>query len=128
MKTLEEWSNVRSTKVDVLVTLLTWHLESDGHPVHEFNVDGNFTEGAADEAHVKSAGAESSQRDSEDDGKDEGQDIFPNARNQKFPHLMSMGKRKILVYTEFPMMVPLLSSVSAFLCLALQVMLTIHTT
>ncbi|KAG0694385.1 hypothetical protein DFH29DRAFT_1006383 [Suillus ampliporus] len=60
--------------------------QSDGHPVHEFNVDSNF-------------------------GKDEGQDTCPNARNQKFPHLMSMGKRKILVYTEFPMMVPLLSSV-----------------
>ncbi|KAG2124639.1 hypothetical protein DEU56DRAFT_916989 [Suillus clintonianus] len=85
VKTLEEWSNVRSTKVDVLVTLLTWHLESDGHPVHEFNVDSNF-------------------------GKDEGQEVYPNARNQEFPHLMSMGKRKILVYTEFPMMVPLLSS------------------
>ncbi|KAG1759110.1 hypothetical protein EDD22DRAFT_956196 [Suillus occidentalis] len=86
VKTLGEWSNVRSTKVDVLVTLLTWHLESDGHPVHQFNVDSNF-------------------------GKVEGQEAYPNARNQKFPHLMSMGKRKILVYTEFPMMVPLLSSV-----------------
>ncbi|KAG1784565.1 P-loop containing nucleoside triphosphate hydrolase protein [Suillus plorans] len=111
VKTLEEWSNVRSTKVDVLVTLLTWHLESDEHPVHEFNVDSNFTEGAADQAHVKNAGAEPSQRDSEDDVKNEGQDLCPNTRNQKFPHLMSMGKRKILVYTEFPMMVPLLSSV-----------------
>lgn len=91
MATIEEYTPVRSTKVDSLVTILRYHLVSDEHGVYQ-DLDKELTD------------EELAQLDHED-AEDYDIDI-------DLPGIMSMGKRKILVYTEFAMMAPLLKSVS----------------
>jgi hypothetical protein len=89
--TIEEYTPVRSTKVDSLVTILRYHLASDEHGVYQ-DLDKELTD------------EELAQLDHEDAEED---DI-----DIDLPGIMSMGKRKILVYTEFAIMAPLLKSVS----------------
>lgn len=85
LKTLDEWTKVKSTKVEALISLLTWHLTSDDHQQIKAGEESAFL------ANSSSCGAEKAPDD-----------------------LMTMGARKILVYMEFPMMAPLLVSVSYF--------------
>ncbi|KAG2337010.1 hypothetical protein BDR05DRAFT_952938 [Suillus weaverae] len=83
---LTEWDKVRSTKVDTLIKVLGWQLESNMH--HIFKVD-------KEDAMTEAGGAAK----------------VPNAQYVAMPDLMTRGMRKILVYIEFPMMAPLLISV-----------------
>jgi hypothetical protein len=121
VKSLEEWDKVRSTKVDTLVTLLAWHLESDSQTT--FNIEDwntNTAQGADLQTAVNVEEPIASALDA--NPMDQSDGYVPqqsnntitgkvNARYVEMLDLMTMGKRKILVYMEFPMMAPLLVSV-----------------
>ncbi|KAG2357496.1 P-loop containing nucleoside triphosphate hydrolase protein, partial [Suillus spraguei] len=93
MKSLAEWDTLRSTKVDTLIMLLAWHLESDEHVT--FDIDEETTKGAGPPPSNQLA---------------DPLPATPNAKYIAMLDLMMMGTRKILVYIEFPMMAPLLLS------------------
>ncbi|KAG1849023.1 hypothetical protein F4604DRAFT_1935109 [Suillus subluteus] len=121
VKSLEEWDMVRSTRVDTLVTLLAWNLESDNQTT--FNIeDGNTNtvQGADLQTAVNveepTASAPDANLMDQSDGyvpQQSNKTIAGkvNARYVEMLDLMTMGTRKILVYMEFPMMGPLLVSV-----------------
>jgi hypothetical protein len=77
------------------MTILRYHLVSDEHGVYR-DLDKELTD------------EELAQLDEEDD-QDE-IELYDLVND--LPGIMSMGKRKILVYIEFAMMAPLLESVS----------------
>lgn len=93
VKSLAEWDTLRSTKVDTLIKLLAWHLESDDHDT--FNID--------EETPKDDIPPPSNQLVDTPPAR-------PNAEYIAMPDLMTRGTRKILVYIEFPMMAPLLLS------------------
>ncbi|KAG2063203.1 hypothetical protein BDR04DRAFT_1164116, partial [Suillus decipiens] len=98
VNTFEEYDKVRSTKVDYLMTILRWHLISDDHGVYR-DLDKQVTE---EEQQI--------QEDEYDEATDP--DIVGEyAISRPVPDLMHRGKRKILVFMEFPMMAPLLVSI-----------------
>ncbi|KAG2059837.1 hypothetical protein BDR06DRAFT_1002927 [Suillus hirtellus] len=84
--------------VDYLMTLLRWHLVSDDNGVYN-NLDKEFTE------------EEKKKLDDEYDVDTDLDFIGVHAIYNKLPQLMTMGTKKILVYTEFTMMAPLLLSI-----------------
>jgi hypothetical protein len=88
---LDEWAEVRSSKVTSLIELLQWHLKSDNRDVFK-NLDKPPTE------------------------EDSGSDVMDmeDGGMKDLTGLMNMGTQKILVYMEFPMMAPLLVSVSPY--------------
>lgn len=89
--TLEEWNGVRSSKVDLLVKLLHHHLLDDKHQqVDWVDVDGL----------------------SVPMWRDAGGCPMEGGPREVDTSLMTLGTRKILIYHEFPMMAPLLVSVS----------------
>ncbi|KAG2136443.1 hypothetical protein DEU56DRAFT_756348 [Suillus clintonianus] len=98
IRTLQEYHDKRSTKVDILMTILRWHLISDENGVYR-DLDKELTEvdqEALDNAYDKETDPDV---------------IGPHSIDKELPGLMTMGKRKILVFTEFPMMAPLLISI-----------------
>ncbi|KAG1905166.1 P-loop containing nucleoside triphosphate hydrolase protein [Suillus fuscotomentosus] len=94
----DEYNEVRSTKVDYLMTLLRWHLISDDNGVYK-DLDKELTE------------EEQKKLDDEYDKDTDPDFIGDYAIDKELPELMSMGTKKILVYTEFTMMAPLLLSI-----------------
>lgn len=96
---LEEYDKVRSIKVDKLMTILRWHLYSDDHGVYK-DLDKELSQ------------EEQESVENEWDMDTDPDYVGPHALEQDLPELMTMGKRKILVFTEFAMMAPLLKSVS----------------
>ncbi|KAG1720855.1 P-loop containing nucleoside triphosphate hydrolase protein, partial [Suillus paluster] len=107
---LAEWDKVRSSKVDTLVTLLGWQLESDDHHVFQVEDDDASTE-AGESAKVLSPPPASIEKDAQPRETPTLISPKPNARYVPMKDLMTKGTRKILVYIEFPMMAPLLVSV-----------------
>jgi SNF2 family DNA or RNA helicase len=101
---LDEWDKVRSTKVDTLVTLLGWHLESDNNAA--FSME-DPTASMHDPTLMDQSGGDAPQQC----GANNTVTRKVNMRYVEMPGLMTMGTRKILVYMEFPMMAPLLVSV-----------------
>jgi hypothetical protein len=99
----DEYNEVRSTKVDYLMTLLRWHLISDDNGVYK-DLDKELTE------------EEQKKLDDEYDKDTDPDFIGDYAIDKELPELMSMGTKKILVYTEFTMMAPLLLSVRVLPC------------
>ena len=90
IKSMEQWEKVKSSKVEMLIHLLQHHLSNDEHQA----VDWTEVDGAKVPMWRNH------------DGNPMDLDI-----RQFDTDLMSKGKRKILVYMEFPMMAPLLQSV-----------------
>ncbi|KAG0693135.1 P-loop containing nucleoside triphosphate hydrolase protein, partial [Suillus ampliporus] len=109
VRSMIEWVPVKSSKVEMLVTLIGWQLESDDHHIFPVEDDDASTE-APESAIVPSAPAPV---DPEAPPLETPTPISqnPNARYVEMTDLMSKGTRKILVYIEFPMMAPLLVSV-----------------
>ncbi|KAG1718438.1 P-loop containing nucleoside triphosphate hydrolase protein, partial [Suillus lakei] len=93
VKSLDEWDTLRSTKVDTLIKLLAWHLESDDHAT--FNIEEDTAKDEIPPPSNQLADTPPAR---------------PNAEYIAMPDLMTRGTRKILVYIEFPMMAPLLLS------------------
>ncbi|KAG0693276.1 hypothetical protein DFH29DRAFT_1007449 [Suillus ampliporus] len=87
VESLDQWGQCRSTKVDQLITLTTWHLISDDHQVYK-DLD----------------------KDDRDQTDQDPKELL-NEINADHPNLMTMGTRKVLIYMEFPMMAPLIVSV-----------------
>jgi hypothetical protein len=104
--TLEEYDDLRSTKLDSLMTLLRWHLVSDDNGVYR-DLDKVLT------------AEEQEELDAEYNEDTDIDTIGSHALDRDIPDLMIKGKRKILVYTEFPMMEPLINSVSVVLSFVL---------
>ena len=91
VSTLEEWAAVKSSKVELLIKLLHHHLLHDEHQqVDWMDVDSL----------------------SVPMWRDVGGCPVDGGRHHVDASLMTSGTRKILVYHEFPMMAPLLVSVS----------------
>ncbi|KAG1817544.1 uncharacterized protein BJ212DRAFT_1480118 [Suillus subaureus] len=118
VKSLEEWDMVRLMRVDMLVTLLAWYLESDSQTT--FNIENgntNTMQGADLQMAVNIKDPTASAPDA--NLMDQSDRYVPqqsnnmimgkvNAQYVKMLDLMTMGMHKILIYMEFPMMAPLL--------------------
>ncbi|KAG1748546.1 hypothetical protein EDB19DRAFT_1825600 [Suillus lakei] len=112
VKSLTDWDKVRSSKVDTLVTLLAWELESDNHYIFHVKDDDTNTE-AGESAKVPSPPPAPKEKDASPELQETPKPniLKPNVRYAEMTDLMTRGTRKILVYIEFPMMAPLLVSV-----------------
>ncbi|KAG2136436.1 hypothetical protein DEU56DRAFT_756342 [Suillus clintonianus] len=100
VRTLDQYYEKRSTKVETLMTILRWHLSSDANGVYR-DLDKKLTD------------EEQQQLDEEYDPATDLDVVGHHALDTHLPDLMKMGKRKILVFMEFPMMAPLLISALA---------------
>ncbi|KAG1727539.1 P-loop containing nucleoside triphosphate hydrolase protein [Suillus lakei] len=96
--TYAEYYDVRSTKVEILMTILRWHLINDANGVYR-------------DLDLELMVEEQQELDDEYDEETDMDTLGMHALRIHLPDLMKMGTRKILVYTEFPMMEPLITSI-----------------
>ncbi|KAG1804170.1 uncharacterized protein BJ212DRAFT_1486811 [Suillus subaureus] len=98
MSSVNEYEEVHSTKVDSLMMIIQWHLVSDNNSVY-WDLDKELT-------------AEQQQQLDDKYDKDTDLDFVGlHSLENNLPDLITMGRQKILVFTEFPMMAPLLKAI-----------------